>query len=95
MECSDPSSCFLIDFSFQLSAFRPVRKCLLVGFLGGLSVTFSCKASFGSDEELLKAVEEIESVSTKRKKPNKDLSDEELLKSIPLFEFDFRVSGPS
>lgn len=45
--------------------------------------------------ELLKAVEEIESVSTKRKKPNEDLSDEELLKSIPLFEFDFRVSGPS
>lgn len=65
------------------------------GFLGGLSATFSCKASCGSDEELLKAVEEIESVSTKRKKPNKDLSDEELLKSIPLFEFDFRVSGRS
>ena len=42
------------------------------GFLGGLSATFSCKASCGSDEELLKAVEEIESVSTKRKKPNKD-----------------------
>lgn len=65
------------------------------GFLRGLPATFSCKASCGSDEELLKAVKEIESVSTKRKKPNKDLSDEELLKSIPLFEFDFRVSGPS
>ena len=38
------------------------------GFLGGLPATFSCKASCGSDEELLKAVEEIESVSTKRKK---------------------------
>ena len=47
------------------------------GFLGGLSVTFSCKASCGSDEELLKAVEEIELVSTKGKNQMNKLGDEE------------------
>lgn len=47
------------------------------GFLGGLSATFSCKASCGSDEELLKAVEEIESVSTKGKNQMNKLGDEE------------------
>lgn len=63
------------------------------GFFGGLLVIFFCKVSCGCDEELLKVVEEIELVLIKRKKFNKDLFDEELLKCILLFEFDFCMSG--